>query len=435
MRPRPWLGWLIVAVICATPLVLLFTLGPGESLGSFAQVTQMLGEATALVGITAMALTFVLSTRLPFIEDFFGGLDKVYVAHGVLGGSALALVVFHPIFLVVKFIPSNLRLAALYLLPSGFWSVDFGIVALLGLAFLVGITLYSKMKYQKWKFTHEFLGVVFAFSIVHMILVRGRASHDFIFHGYYVFAALVAAVGLGAFAYSLLLKNRVMKEAVYVIQRIERANDTYEITMAPNHKPLRYTAGQFVYVRFYNERLSREAHPFSIASRSDSPTITIVAKSLGDFTSDLHALEVGDKVAIEGPYGRFNLSSRNEADQVWVAGGIGITPFLGMAQDLRHHVRSHRVDLYYSVRRADEYVGLGQLRSLEAENRNFRFFPWTVSERGFIRVDDIAESSGELKGKEFFLCGPPGFKSAIRTGLLESGVRASSIYEEEFSFR
>lgn len=435
MRPKRWLGWTILAVLCLAPVALLLAFGPGESLGSFAQLTQLLGEATALVGITAMALTFVLSTRLPFIEDFFGGLDKVYIAHGVLGGSALALVLFHPIFLVLKFIPSDMQRAAVYLLPSGFWSVDFGIVALLGLAFLVGITLYSRLKYQTWKFTHEFLGLVFLFAVLHMLLVRGRASHDFIFHGYYVFAGIVAVVGLGAFAYSLLLKNRLAKEAIYVVDSIERSNDTYAITMLPRHKPLSYTSGQFIYVRFYNERLSKEAHPFSIASASNSRAIRIVAKSLGDFTSGLHALEVGDKVALEGPYGRFNLTSRNEADQVWIAGGIGITPFLGMAEDLRAITRDHAVDLYYSVKREDEYVGLGQLRSLERESKGFRVFPWMTSERGYISVDDIASSSGDLSGKEFFLCGPPGFKTAIKTGLIAAGVKASSIYEEEFSFR
>ncbi|MFH1401081.1 MAG: ferric reductase-like transmembrane domain-containing protein [Nanoarchaeota archaeon] len=388
-----------------------------------------------LVGMTMFALTFILSMRLRFVEDLFGGLDKVYIAHGILGGTALMLLLFHPILLVLKFIPSDLRTAALYLLPSAYWSVNFGIIALVGLALLVAITLYSRMKYHTWKFTHEFLGLVFLFAALHVFLVDGNASRDYIFRGYDIFAVIVSLIGLGAFSYSLLLKNRILKEAIYRIELISQKKDMYEIRLVPDGKPIQYTSGQFIFVRFYNEKLSKEAHPFTIASKSNNPTISIMVKNLGDFTSGLHHLKTGDKVAIEGPYGRFNMTSKNDTDQIWIAGGIGITPFLGMAEDLIHKGRPHKVDLYYSARGDDDFIGLDTLTRLEKTSKNFRVFPWASDAKGRIGVKDIQKNSGNLKTKEYFLCGPGGFKTALKEALIEAGVKESNIYEEEFTFR
>jgi predicted ferric reductase len=435
MRLHRVIGWGILLLLSFIPIFLLFHFGPAKELTSFAETTQALGQIAALVGVTMFALTFILSMRLRFIEDLFGGLDKVYIAHGILGGTALVLLLFHPVLLVLKFIPADFNTAAAYLLPSSHWSVNFGIIALVGLAFLVGITLYSKMKYNTWKSSHEFLGLVFIFAVLHIFLVRGSASRDYIFNGYYAFATVVSIIGLGGFSYSLFLKNRIMKEAIYKIDSIKKKNEMYDIRLIPEGKPLKYTSGQFIFVRFYNENLSREAHPFSIASKSNDPNIIIMVKNLGDFTSGLHHLKAGDKVAIEGPHGRFNMTSKNKIDQVWLAGGIGITPFLGMAEDLKEKKRLHKIDLYYSVRNDDEFIGFNSLQSLEKTDTNFRFFPWTTNKRGRLDIKEIEKNSGNLKTKEFFICGPGGFKNAMKEALIGAGVSEDRIYEEEFTFR
>lgn len=431
-------GWIVLIVLSLTPAVLLLAFGPEISeFNSYGSITHGVGEICGLVGMTMFALTFVLSTRIKAIEDVFGGLDKVYIVHGILGGIALILILAHPIFLVLKFIPQDVSLAATYLLPDFtpsvvYWSVNFGIIALILMIALIFITLYTKMRYHRWKFTHEFLGLVFVLAVLHIFLVRGNASQDNIFDGYYYYASVVSLIGLSAFSYSLFIKDRTIMNAIYKVKSISRSRDVFVLELSPEHKPLAYESGQFVFVRFYNQILSREAHPFSIASKSNSPTIRIAIKKLGDYTDKLDSLKEGDKVLIEGPYGRFNYRNYDEKNQVWIGAGIGITPFLGMVEDLD---KDSNVCLFYTVKEDSDFLGYDLFTESAKKSKNFRFYPWVSSKQGHLNVDAIKKSGVNLKECEFLICGSQKLKEELTEQLLREGVRKSKIHEEAFDFR
>ncbi|HLC78665.1 MAG TPA: ferric reductase-like transmembrane domain-containing protein [Candidatus Nanoarchaeia archaeon] len=428
---RKTIGWAVITIISLIPALLWYFLGEGTvRFNDLSSNISSLGEVFGLIGFTMFALNFVLSTRVKLMEDVFGGLDKVYIAHGILGGTALIFILAHPIFLLINYFPNDLALAAKYLIPGMTWSVNFGMIALFGLVVLVLVTLFSKMKYHRWKFTHGFMGLFFAFAVLHIFLVRGKISGDNIFDGYYVYATLVSLIGLGAFVYSLFLKNRLIKNAVYSISDIKQTSDLFIIEMKPEHKPISYKSGQFIFLRFYNQELSKEAHPFSIASKSNSNELKIVVKKLGDFTRKLEHLKVGDEVSVEGPYGRFHFRNYKDHNQIWIAAGIGITPFLGMAQDLDGKTR---VDLYYVS--SDNFVGLKMLKEIENKISIFRVISWQSDKNGRINANDIKKISGGLDGKEILICGSPGFKESIVSQLIELGIRKNRIHEEAFDFK
>ncbi len=432
------MGWTILLLISFSPIIPWYLSGDtARNLTNYADITHAIGQLAGLIGMTMFALTFLLSTRIRFIEDLFGGLDKVYIVHGVLGGSALILILFHPIFLLLKFLPMQVATAAQYLLPGGELSVDLGIYALLGMILLIVMTLYWRMKYHQWKFSHKFLGAVFILAVFHVFLIKNSIARDNIFEGYFIFTTIVSAIGLCGFFYSLLLKDRLKKRAIYRIDSINRLKgDVHDITMSPQYKPLEYKSGQFVFVRFYNERLGKESHPFSIASKSDNPQLRIVIKNLGDYTSRLNELSVGDQVSIEGPYGRFNYK-RHDTDQIWIAAGIGVTPFIGMAEDLLGKKMLSKIDMYYSVSRKEDLISFDALKNVEKKTSGrFKLIPWITSERGSrLSIDDIRKSSSSFYGKEVCICGPVSFKNSIKEALINSGVPKSKIFEEEFGFR
>jgi len=431
-KTKKFLGWTGLILLILIPVYLWFAFGDPGGFATYEDSVHSFGELFGLIGMTIFALTFVLSTRIKWIEDLFGGLDKVYLVHGLLGGTGLIFILAHPIFLVLKFVPGKMALAASYILPSSHWSTNFGIIALFGFLILIWITLYSKMKYHHWKFTHEFLGLVFFFAVLHIFLIRGDGAEGIIFSGYYIYASIVSIIGLGAFSYSLFLKNRKMKNAVYKIKEIKHVGEVFEISMIPEHKPISYKSGQFIFVRFYNEKLSKESHPFSIASKGDNLELKIVVKKLGDFTKKMIYLKPGDKVSIEGPYGRFNFKNHENRNQIWLGSGIGVVPFLGMAEDLD---QNFKVDFYYTEREERDFVGINILKRAEENSKNFRFIPWISGKKGRIDIHKIKELSRNFLDKEFLLCGSPGFKESIINQLLEVGVKKSQIHEEVFDFR
>jgi len=434
MNNKNLFGWIMIIFLSLIPVGLWYFQGTGYvSLSNYNDITYSLGRIFGLMGMTMFALTFVLSTRLKFVEEIFGGLDKSYIAHGILGGTALIMIMAHPILLVLKFIPDNIPVAAKYLIPGGVWSVDFGIIALAIMIFLIYLTLYSKIVYNKWKFTHEFLGLVFIFAVLHIFLIRSTIAIDDIFPGYYVYASLVSMIGLISFVYSLLVRKE-SKEKEYRISSIKQINnEVYEIRMVPIKEPIVYRAGQFVFLSFHNKELSKEQHPFSIASKSNDKEIKVVVKSLGDFTSRLAHLKPGNKVFVEGPYGMFN-EKHSEKDCVWLAAGIGITPFMGMAEDFAHHGKN-RVHLFYSVRGHEHLIGINELREVEQKNDKFKVIPWITHTNGHLGIKEITNVVGNLRDKEFYLCGPSAFKDSLVNALLEAGVSKGQIHMEEFQFK
>lgn len=436
MKIKSFIGWSVLLFISLLPAVIWYFFRENTyGLTSYADLTHAIGQLSGLIGMTMFALTFVLATRFKFIEDTFGGLDKVYIVHSIMGGVSFVLILIHPLFLVLKFVPQNINLAATYLLPTPLHiSINLGIIAFISMILLLSVTFYFKIKYNIWKMSHKFLGFVFIFACLHIFLIRDELARDNIFTGYYIYVAIVSLIGISAFIFTLLVSSLKLREVIYKIDLIERnKNGLHSLVMTPVYKPLKYNAGQFIFLKIYNRNIPKESHPFSIASKSNDEKIRIVIKELGDFTSRLDNLKIGDRVGIEGPYGRFN--KQTESDKIWIAAGIGITPFLGMAEDLKKDMKS-KVDLYYTVKSKEDFVLINRLKSIEANtNGKFRVIPWISNEAGRLSVDSIKEISKSFSKKEISLCGPTEFKNAMKIGLKKFKVPDDKIFEEEFNFK
>jgi predicted ferric reductase len=424
MQIKTGFAWGGIIIISLIPAILLLA---NSSTTSQAAIFT-LGRIAGLIGMTMFALTLVLSTRAGWLEDLFDGQDKVYHAHGVLGATSLILILAHPILLVLKFIP-NYPLASRYLLPGGILSVDYGIFALAGMIALIMLTLYSRWKYNNWKISHEFLGLVFVFASLHVFLVRDTVAVDNIFSGYSAYAAAVTIIGLAAFGYSTIAR-RWLKTGKYKIDAINKIGESYEIILSPLVKGLKFKAGQFVFVKFHNQKTGRESHPFSLACASGNGEIRIIAKKLGDFTAKLGELKQGDNVIVEGPYGRFHIKP-GFADEVWVAGGIGITPFLGLVQDFKQY-EGRNVSLFYTVRDKAEFVHLDELQAVAETNKRFKLYIWITAEHGYLTLAEI-EKQIDIAGRKFYLCGPQSLKASIEEALRKKGIK--DIHHERFAFK
>jgi predicted ferric reductase len=171
---------------------------------------------------------------------------------------------------------------------------------------------------------------------------------------------------------------------------------------------------------------------FSIASLQN-PEFILVAKNLGVFTSKMKNIKLGTKVMVEGPYGYFSHLNTKNKKQVWLAGGIGVTPFLGMAEKMRND-GGYEVDLYYCTKNSTEAVLLEELQSITETNKSFRVIPWYSDERGHLNAYKISEMTDGLMNRDVFICGPISFSNDITRQLKGMGFPKLNIHSERFKF-
>src|SRR5690606_31586100 len=141
---------------------------------------------------------------------------------------------------------------------------------------------------------------------------------------------LLAGAAVAAVAYRLVFSRRVGRLR-YVVTDIERpANNIVELSLEPRGRALEYAPGQFVYLAPYDPALRAgygEEHPSTLSS-SPAGRRRVAIKDLGDASRAIQDIARGSEVRIEGPYGDFFRGDADASDELWIAGGIGITPFL-----------------------------------------------------------------------------------------------------------
>lgn len=457
LRLEHLLGWGVTILLCVIPVVLWLQIHPLNTISGFPGIMLSIGRVTALVGMVMYALNLVYSTRLRFLELFFGGLNRVYIAHHLLGGLALVFLSLHPLFLSLRFVQVSVLQSALLLLPNGLtpftalfntssdlhnivlqqWATFFGIVAFWGMVVLLLVTFFIKLPYRIWLFTHKFLGAAFFIAGLHILFINSdTTSHPVL--KYYMLT--ITAIGIAAFVYRTLLGRILVRHYQYHVDdvRVEGGNVT-QILMSPlTAYQMSYKPGQFVFIRFVNAEasgISKEWHPFSISSSPKDQRLRLSVKALGDYTGNLVNIRPGTIADIEGAYGRFTYTNFKNKNQIWVAGGIGITPFISMAKDLSPE-KGYKIDLYYSVKTAAEIIDWQALGEVANNMQgNFRVIPFVSDQQnnGFLSVDFIEKYSAGVTGKDVFICGPPGMMKAMRSQFKAKGIAGANIHTEEFA--
>jgi predicted ferric reductase len=428
---RKNIGIVTIIILCSIPIGRWFFLSP-LALRFLDTNTTMtsLGQIAGLLGMVLFALNLILSGRFKMLDEFFYGLNILYNYHQKIGAVAFSLLLFHPLFLVVKYLGISLRSAALFLLPGGDLAIGCGVIALTLMIVLIGFTFYGKFKYQNWKLSHKFMVGVFIFAILHTTFIASDISRD-IFLRYYILG--LAYVGLACGFYRAFLSSYFNINYHYIINRITTLNaNVVEIEMSPQGKRVEFLPGQFVFISFNDKVVGSEIHPFSITSVPNENNFKLVVKALGDYTERLKNLKIGSSASIEGPFGKFSYANIPSKDQIWIAGGVGITPFISMAKSL--HGSEFKVDLYYCTKNSAEAVLFDELSHVTTVNKNFNIFSWCSDDKGRISAQKISEMSHGFVNKDILLCGPAPFMISLRNQLLELKIERSRIHWEQFAF-
>jgi predicted ferric reductase len=355
----------------------------------------------------------------------------MYRVHKWLGIAALLLMVGHDT------IDPDLKGAVRETWLGGF-AKDLGELALNGFIGLILLSWFKRIPFTRlelpwpvWRFTHRFTGVLFAVVVVHQLAVDKPDGLD---PSLGLYLNILSLAGLAAWLFTQLIAP-YQRQRQLVIEHISNRGSVCEITLRAEGRAVGWRAGQFVFASA-PEAGMREPHPFTIASAPrDDGRLTLCIKGLGRWTKRLPAqLHVGQRMRVEGPYGRFLFRERAQR-QVWVAGGIGITPFLAWAEALQSN-GTQQIALFWAVSKGTDAFAADRLRALAALHPR-------------LNVHIIASDAGErltaqllahltpfhLSNSELYFCGPRGLRDAIVSGLKDMGQAPRRIHHEAFALR
>lgn len=429
--------------------VLWFVAAPSVfQLTGFFAVRGAIVQYSGIIAMGAMSVAMILALRPRWPERWFGGLDKMYRLHKWLGIAALAVSVVHwlwgkgPKWAVgwgwlerpvrgEKPVIEN-PVEALFMSWRG-TAEGVGEWAFYAAVLLIALALIKSFPYRLFYKTHRLLAVAYLVLVFHSVVLT-----DFAYWTSPIGMVMALLLAWGTYAAIVVLLRRVgagrqVKGRIVALQYypgVHALEAEIEVPHGwPGHNP-----GQFA---FKTSDRAEGAHPYTIASawNDNDRRITFVAKELGDHTSRLReTLHVGQEVKIEGPYGCFDFD-HGQRRQIWIGGGIGITPFIAGMKHLareRHATPdrpSPEIDLFHTTAEYDE-TAIAKLTA-DAEAAGIRLHVLVDARDGFLTGDRIRAEMPEWRAASIWFCGPAGFGEALRKDFAAQGLPVQERFHQE----
>jgi predicted ferric reductase len=398
-------------------------------------------EAGIFLGFLAMAVLcgqFATTGRFQRLARPVGQ-STMMKFHRVTGIAALGLVLLHPV-LLLWFEPAYLdfldpranrpRAAALMLV----------VLATLG---VVGVSLFRRrlgLSYEWWRLWHGALaGLVILIGIVHINQVAYYAGTPWK-RGLWT---ALAGVALGLLVDTRLVRPWRLRRRPWRVTQVRTEQErVWTLVLEPEgHAGLAFATGQHVWLTLGDSPFSLQQHPFTIASADTQPArIELTIKALGDFTSTIGQVQLGQRAFLEGPYGASWLYAAGDRPLILLAGGIGITPFASALRTLRARGMKREVVLLHGAQTLAKATFHDELSALAAELGG-RYLPvletppagW-AGERGYLSRELLQRQlrPEQLARGLFVVCGPPAMLAHVRRELRALGVARRQIHLEDF---
>ncbi|WP_428827532.1 ferric reductase-like transmembrane domain-containing protein [Azonexus sp. IMCC34842] len=398
---------------------------------------------SGLLSIGLMSLTMLLATRPAWLETPLGGMDRVYRTHKWAG---ILAVVFAAVHWLIEMSDDILKgmIGREGRLPkekfAGLLDVmrdlaeDMGEWAIYAVLAMLAITLWKKFPYRPWRFLHRAMPVLYLMLVFHAALLAPQAY--WLRPTGWLLGALLLAGSYGALRslFGTIGQARQARGEIIAVEQPVSGITSVRCQLGDGwrgHRP-----GQFALVTF---EAGEGAHPFTIASadRGDG-SITFQIKALGDYTGRLAtALRVGQPVRVEGPYGRFALDRLNrQAQQIWIAGGIGVTPFLAWLEAMQGGVPDAvSADLHYCIRQRANDPFVERLEALCAGLPGVRLHVHAADQGQRLDATGLMQGKDPAQRSEVWFCGPAGLADGLKAALHRLWSGRLAFHQEAFVMR
>ena len=394
--------------------------------------------ACGYVAFSVMAFEFALVARVGFVSAAYGQ-DSLLKFQRQMGLVAALLVALHVIFIFRNGYP----LEWLYPIYDGM--IQWGSLTMYAVVLLIVLSLGRrrlKISYNGWQMTHSLLAnAIVLLAIVHVLKIGSFVGPDAMKELWAVYLLLL--IGLGV-RFRILKPMLIWRKPWEVVQNVPERGDASTLTLKPaGHEGLTFEAGQFAWLNTGKTPFSGDQHPISLSSCAyDEPgrEIAFTIKSLGDWSGKtVPAIQPGKKVWVDGPYGVFTTDQEPGPGYVFIAGGVGITPFYSACLTFAERGDQRPVVLFYAGKNFESLTLREQLDALQSR-MNLRIIyvlqdpdsDWS-GERGYITAEVLQRNlPGQFKRMQYLVCGPGPMMDSIEQILPNLGVPAELIHTERF---
>ncbi len=420
--------FVVIAIFVAIPAIFWArTLATGMPLSNYLYDA---GRFLALVGFVLILFQYVLSSRIRIIERGIG-LDKLFLIHRKFGVLGLIFIFIHPVLL---FTSSILKGDTPPFPPLKI----LGIITLTLIIVTAGAAILYKrlrLKYETWKNIHRAGYAIFAMGFVHSFFMGSDLYNWPLRIFWIVMACIYVIVSL----YRLWNWSHVRRHPFSVAEVLQETPDVWSLYF--NGKYRDYKPGQFMIVQLVRNGKVSEPHPFTISSSPTGDRLSISVKSSGDFTSTIGDTKIADTAYIDAPYGVFSFLNHDARDLVFIAGGIGITPFISMLWYMHDKKLERNIILIWGNKTEKDVVFKEDLERMASEMTSLKIVhvmsgqdDWT-GEKGYIDEEKLKRHVSNFQDSQFFICGPPVMMTAVERTLRKLGVPKKKIHYERFALR
>lgn len=440
LTDRQWLargalGIFAYLLLASAPVVVMMI---GSSGGARTAVRE-LSVALAFSGLSVMGLQLLLTARFKTLKAPYG-IDAVYHFHREVSLVALALVLAHPVLLIVDD-PATLALFDVFSAPV---RARFAVAGVLAMLLVVGLSYFRRqlrLGYEMWRRSHGALALVaLVTAVVHVELVGYHVSTP----AKRALWILYPAMWLVTLLWARVVRPALMLRRPWTVAQVrpERGRSWTLRLDPPAGSAPEFDPGQFIWLHLGHSPYAMAEHPFSISSSvCDTAAIEVTVKELGDFTSRIKETPPGARAYVDGPYGQFSVDRHRAPRYGFIAGGVGITPIMSMLRTLADRGDRRPLTLLYAASSLDDMTFLEEIEQLAQGPLDLTFVPlparrpegWADRPAGIVTDDLLREVFGDHhEDAEYFVCGPEPMMRAVASGLRALGVHASQVRYELF---
>jgi predicted ferric reductase len=390
-----------------------------------------LGRLTGLIGFLFLSLLIFSGDTARFFDKIFG-IDRIIKFQRKFSLFTAVFILSHPIFFIL-----SRKEYIKYLIPNfAVIPLAMGILSLyIFIIIMICSQLYKRISYTVWQYLHILTYILFFLVLYHAINFGSDTGNT----------EIGIVIGILTFLVILGIIYRTKYKITHkrfkgYIQEIKKENENCVTIKIKPEKEIKFKSGQFCFLRLNGEKLYAR-HPFTISSHPEEKDLTFTIKIEGRFTKAISKLKKGEVVMLDGPFGLFTINNK-EKDLVFIAGGVGITPFISMIKNRMYSEKTNpskqNITIIYGTKTKDSLIFRNYLDSIKEKwfKKVYALSRQKIDEKGYEnkRIDKeiIEKYVKNTSNSIFYICGPEEMKKDIIRYLKSLGVKKRDIVSESF---